>query len=97
MAQDWHPADVAAALKKAGVTLDEIGPGIGLDRSVAHKALYLKPWPRVKAEIARLLGRRPQELWPSLFDRTGAARPRNRRRHSNSSNIARNVCRADGP
>ncbi|MFN7193137.1 MAG: helix-turn-helix domain-containing protein [Rhodospirillales bacterium] len=92
MKSDWHPADVQAALKKLGIRVDSIGPSIGLNRTAGYRALYSTPWPRVKAEIARLLGHRPQEIWPSIFDENG--QPHSQRRpHSNASKRARNVCR----
>ena len=91
MSKDWHPADVQAALKKRGVPLEKVGPKIGLDRSAGHKALYARPWPRVKIEIATILGLRPEEVWPSLFDSNGNPYPVRRPRHSNASRRRCNV------
>jgi len=93
MQQDWHPADIHAALKKRGVHLDKVGPSIGLHRSAGHKALHYRRWPKVKAKIAELLGHAPQEIWPSLFDANGEARPLVRVKRSHGNRRTRNICR----
>jgi len=98
-AHDWHPADVLAALTKAGHRLDRIGPLLGLDRSAGGKALHQKPWPTVKAKIAALIGERPHKIWPSVFDENDEPYPFRRNRRSHKLAALRNVCRtasADG-
>lgn len=91
MTADWHPADVQAALKKAGHLLDQVGPSLGLHRSAGNKALHSKPWPRVKAKIASLLGIPPHEIWPSVFDKNDEPYPVRRSKRSHGSSIPGNV------
>jgi Ner family transcriptional regulator len=92
---DWHPADVVAALAKAGHRLDKVGPALGLHRSAGSKALGKCRWPRVKSHIASLLALPPQDIWPSIFDETGAPKPLKRTARSHKKPRPRNVCHTD--
>lgn len=70
--KDAHPADVMAALRKtpARWTLRRLSLARGLSAGAVGVALK-KPWPRVERIIAEELGREPQEIWPSRYDRDG--------------------------
>lgn len=70
---DWHPEDVKAAIRKTGTTLTALALAHGLSESAVRITL-LRAWPRVEALIARHLGRRPQEIWPSRYDSLGQPR-----------------------
>lgn len=70
MAQDWHPEDVKAAIRKTGTTLAALSLKAGLSEGAAKRALVVA-WPRVQALIARHLGLRPQQIWPSRYDACG--------------------------
>jgi Ner family transcriptional regulator len=74
MTQDWHPADVKAALAKKGHTLRSISAAAGLSTTAASKALAGRPWPALKRFIAETLGVPPQAIWPSIFDDQGRTR-----------------------
>jgi lambda repressor-like predicted transcriptional regulator len=91
--EDWNPHDIHAALKKRGVVLDRVGPELGFHRTCGSKALHTRRWPKVKAKIAELLGVAPREIWPSIFDENDQPYSTRRKRHSNASQRARNVCR----
>jgi Ner family transcriptional regulator len=65
---DWHPADVLAALKKRGKTLSGIATAHGYHATAAGKALK-QPWPAMEALIAAAIGRTPEEIWPSRYTR----------------------------
>lgn len=68
---DWHPADVVAALRKKGWSLQQLALANGYtNRSAFSKALY-GPYPRVEGFIAEALEVDPETLWPSRYGRTG--------------------------
>jgi Ner family transcriptional regulator len=71
--QDWHPADVHAALKKRGQTLAGLSVANGYHPTAAGKALR-EPWPALEAIIARALGVPPATIWPSRYDEAGNPR-----------------------
>lgn len=68
---DWHPEDIKAAVRKTGTTLSALSRAAGLSDGAAKRALET-PWPRAEAIIAHCIGRRPQDIWPSRYDRNGA-------------------------
>jgi Ner family transcriptional regulator len=79
---DWHPADIAAALKKRGLSLANLSLSYGYHHTAVGKALK-QPWPAVERIIAAALDCTPQDLWPSRYaddglplHRTRAARVR---------------------
>jgi len=72
--QDWHPADVLAALKKRGKTLSGISTSHGYHATAAGKALK-QPWPAMEALIAAAIGVAPEEIWPSRYTRRRRAPP----------------------
>jgi lambda repressor-like predicted transcriptional regulator len=74
--QDWHPADVKAALEKAGWTFRGLARELGYsDHSAIARGLYNRS-PVAEAIIAKALGKRSQEIWPSRYDQAG--RPKGR-------------------
>ena len=72
-APDWHSEDIKAAIRKTGVTLTALSVAAGFSPSAVRTCL-LVPIPRVQAAIARHLGLKPQDIWPSRYDANG--RPR---------------------
>lgn len=69
-ASDWHPADVVAALWKAGTSIRRLSrtnnyAGDGL------KMALRRPWPKAEAIIASAIGLAPQQVWPSRYDLDG--------------------------
>jgi Ner family transcriptional regulator len=68
MKTDWHPADVKAALEKAGVTLRSLSKTHGVSHSFASIALR-KHNPRAELLIAKALGVTPDQIWPSRYQR----------------------------
>jgi Ner family transcriptional regulator len=73
--QDWHPADVLAALKKRGKSLSGVSLTHGYHATAAGKALK-HPWPAVEALIAAAIGLPPEEIWPSRYTRRHPAAKR---------------------
>ncbi|MCI4031318.1 helix-turn-helix domain-containing protein [Dickeya dianthicola] len=64
--QDWHPADIIAALKKRGTTLAAVSRNAGLASSTLANALT-RHWPKGEKLIAEALGVSPAEIWPSRY------------------------------
>jgi Ner family transcriptional regulator len=69
-ATDWHSEDIKAAIRKTGVTLTALSVAAGFSPSAVRTCLLI-PIPRVQAAIARHLGKRPQDIWPSRYDAAG--------------------------
>lgn len=65
-AQDWHPADIIAGVKKKGTSLAAISRRAGLASSTLANALTRR-WPKGERLIAEALGKQPQEIWPSRY------------------------------
>lgn len=64
--QDWHSADIIAALKKRGTSLAAVSRNAGLASSTLANALT-KHWPKGERLIAEALGVSPAEIWPSRY------------------------------
>ncbi|PHM39178.1 transcriptional regulator [Xenorhabdus mauleonii] len=68
---DWHPADIIAALRKCGTTLGAVSREAGLSSPTLANTLA-RPWPKGEWIIANYLKLHPSEIWPSrYFDRDG--------------------------
>jgi Ner family transcriptional regulator len=67
---DWHAEDVKAAVRKTGTTLTALALANGLSES-AVRLVLIRPWPKVQAIVARHIGLRPQDIWPSRYDALG--------------------------
>jgi Ner family transcriptional regulator len=65
-----HPADIVAAVKKAGTNLRQLALKNGFGASTLRAALH-KPHPRAQQLIAETIGRPVHEIWPQWFDRDG--------------------------
>lgn len=68
--QDWHPAQVKAALEMRGITVTGLGSRNSYDRTAVSKALR-RPWPAVERIVAAALGLHPKVIWPSRYDSHG--------------------------
>lgn len=74
--QDWHPADVVAAVRKAGSSIRRLSIENGFAEGSLRVAL-LRQWPHAEEIIAGALARHPRELWPSRYESNG--RPKRKR------------------
>ncbi|MRT57104.1 transcriptional regulator [Enterobacteriaceae bacterium RIT693] len=72
-AQDSHPADIIAGMKKKGTSLAAISRRAGLASSTLANALTRR-WPKGERLIAEALDKPPEEIWPSRYQalNTGA-------------------------
>ena len=64
--EDWHPADIIAALHKRGMTLAGLSRAAGLSSSTLANALT-RPWPKGEWLIADAIKIHPSEIWPSRY------------------------------
>ncbi|SQI43453.1 DNA-binding transcriptional regulator Nlp [Leminorella richardii] len=64
--EDWHPADIIAALRKRGTTLAALSRQSGLSSSTLANAL-VRSWPKGEWLIAEALSIHPSEIWPSRY------------------------------
>ncbi|MDC9598295.1 helix-turn-helix domain-containing protein [Xenorhabdus anantnagensis] len=68
---DWHQADIIAALRKRGTTLAAVSREVGLSSSTLANTLS-RLWPKGEWIIANYLEIHPSEIWPSrYFDKDG--------------------------
>lgn len=63
---DWHPADVIAALRKAGWSLRKLSRHHGYSPGALGHALHVR-WPKAQRLIADALGTKPEEIWPTRY------------------------------
>jgi len=69
--QDWHPAEVNAALRMKGYSLRQLSLLNGYNNpNSLSKALH-RPWPLAEAIIAEALGISAPEIWPSRYGTDG--------------------------
>ncbi|MEG3135529.1 helix-turn-helix transcriptional regulator [Rouxiella sp. T17] len=77
--ENWHHADIIAALHKAETTLAALSRQHGLSSSTLANALT-RPWPKGEWLIANRLSVHPSAIWPSrYFDKEGVLRNRKAR------------------
>jgi len=87
---DWHSADIIAALRKKGTSLAAVSRNAGLSSSTLANALS-RPWPKGELLIAQAINIHPAEIWPSryydpitheLMDRSQLIRSKRKKKHS---------------
>lgn len=64
--QNWHPADIVAALKKQGTSLAALSRKAGLSSSTLANTLS-RPWPKGELIIAQALNIPPDVIWPERY------------------------------
>jgi lambda repressor-like predicted transcriptional regulator len=70
MAQNHHPEDLKAEVRKTGISLAELARRHGMVGGTGSRALY-EPCPRMNRAIADHLGVSVHALWPEWFDADG--------------------------
>lgn len=71
--QDWHRADIKAALEKAGWTLRKLAIARGYCPGALRNPLNV-PWPKGERIIAEAIGTTPQTIWPSRYHEDGTSK-----------------------
>lgn len=64
--EDWHSADIIAALKKKGTTLAALSRKSGYATSTLANVL-VRPWTKGEKIIADELNLSPEQIWPSRY------------------------------
>lgn len=64
--EDWHQADIIAALRKKGTTLAAVSRTAGLSSSTLANALS-RPWPKGEKLISQAIGVPASAIWPSRY------------------------------
>lgn len=70
---DMHPADVMAALKKNGFTMAEVARRAGYKHTQTLRHALYRPWPKGERIIAAALQKKPEEIWPSRYEKVSKA------------------------
>lgn len=66
-AEDWHPADIVCALRKAGWTLRKLSAHHGyVQHTTLSNALHRR-WPKGQRLIAEAIGVPPETIWPNRY------------------------------
>lgn len=66
MKNDWHQADIIAALHKQSKSMAALSRAAGLSSSTLANVLT-RPWPKGEWMVAEALGIHPAEIWPSRY------------------------------
>jgi Ner family transcriptional regulator len=69
-AQDWHKADIKAALEKRGWSLRSLAKRHGLSHTTLAQALR-SSYPACEKRIAEALDLHPMNIWPSRYNKDG--------------------------
>lgn len=64
--QDWHRADIVAALRKRGISLAQLSRDQGLASRTLNNA-FERHYPKAESIIAQALNMAPEQLWPSRY------------------------------
>lgn len=70
MPNNKHPEDIKAAIRKTGITLEELGEKTNVPGNTVRKSLYV-PCPKGNRVVAKYLGQTVHDLWPEWFDENG--------------------------
>lgn len=68
--ENWHQADIVAALRKAGWSLRRLSKHHGYNPTVLSNALN-RDWPKGERIIAEAIGVDPATIWPERHERRG--------------------------
>tara|TARA_R110002049_G_scaffold294948_1_gene482025 strand:+ start:763 stop:1104 length:342 start_codon:yes stop_codon:yes gene_type:complete len=94
--KDWHPADIKAALEKAGWTLRALARHHQLASASPLSHTFLRSYPLNERRIAAAIGVPVQVIWPSRYFTDGTPRPRGlraMRSNGNGQSTARTAAR----
>jgi len=89
--QDWHPADIVAALRKAGWSLRQLSLHYKLSPGTLKAAIQM-PYPNGERLIAAAIGVKPWEIWPSRYDAEGQPNRGRKLRGFKQFNANQDVC-----
>jgi len=84
MPKGWHLEDIKAAVRKTGISLEELSIANNLHPKACALALH-RSSPIAELVIAEYLGVSPRQIWPQRFEADG--RRRDGRRHRNNTRL----------
>lgn len=93
--EDWHPADIKAALEKAGWTLKALADHHGIKGSSSLSHTFWRSYPANEKRIADAIGVTPQEIWPTRYNQDGTKKPRGLRANHTRQSTER-ACQLNG-
>lgn len=70
--QDWHPADIKAALNKIGYTMARLAEEHGLKAGGTLGKALTQSFPIAEKRIADALELHPKIIWPSRYNADGS-------------------------
>jgi Ner family transcriptional regulator len=65
--EDWHRADIVAALRKSGWSLRRLATHHGYSHPGTLINALERRWPKGQRLIAEAIGVKPEEIWPSRY------------------------------
>lgn len=74
--EDWHPADIVAALHKRGYTLRDIAREEGLNDSSTLSKAMVQSYPAGEQRLAKYAGVSVQDMFPTRYTADGTKIPR---------------------
>ena len=74
--EDWHPADIVAALHKRGLTLRDIARSHGLKDSSTFSKAMITSYPAAERRLAEAAGVPVQEMFAARYYPDGTMVPR---------------------
>ncbi|MFC3716845.1 transcriptional regulator [Luteimonas soli] len=69
--EDWHPAEVVAALRMKGYSLRQLAKLNGYGNENSLTTALRRPYPLAEGIIAEAIGVAPATIWPSRYGRDG--------------------------
>lgn len=74
--EDWHPADILAAIHKRGTTLKDLAEHYGLSDSSTLSKAMLHSYPAGERRLAEAAGVPVQEMFAARYEADGTPLPR---------------------
>lgn len=94
--EDWHRADIKAALEKAGWSLRQLSIHHGLTPKTFQHAMW-RPYPKGERAIAEAIGVPPQVIWPSRYGPDGQPNRRRGRKPRIPAHLSSDECSKGEP
>ena len=94
--EDWHPADIVAALHKRGYTLRDIAREEGLNDSSTLSKAMVQSYPAGERRLAKYAGVPVQVMFPTRYHRDGTKIPRGIRGERIKAKSTQSGCHCNG-
>jgi len=65
--QNWHQADIKAAIEKAGLNMSQLSRNSGLAEGTLRNVFKLR-YPKAQRIIGDAIGVDPKVIWPSRYE-----------------------------